>query len=324
MTTRPVRPVTVAGVGLALPSVKNLDDLGVTVPTEQAALVDPAARIGKRGLRYKDRATQLALCAAFDALTDAGLLDDVGSLTVDADSVGVMASSNLGNLDTVCRVAATIADEGVPGTSPMDLPNASSNVVASSIAIRFGLRATNMMVCNGATSGLDSIYLAATLIGSGRLDQALVVGVETSNEVVERFTGIGAEGLLDGAVALVLRAGGDGRDGGTGVVGGYTRTAGLAECVDAVSGTQPPVFGVWYVPAGYQGGALRPWLDDVPRADLTERFGRSSGALGVLQCAAAVGRMRSGDRRPALVTTADSSHGGAQRDPGCAGMVLLP
>jgi monoamine oxidase len=38
----------------------------------------------------------------------------------------------------------------------MDLPNASSNVVASSVAIRFGLRGPNLMLCNGATSGLDA------------------------------------------------------------------------------------------------------------------------------------------------------------------------
>ena len=311
------RPVTVAGVGLALPDVRELADLADLTARTAPAPVDPAARIGQRGLRYKDRATQLALCAAADALTDAGLLDGDGTLTVDGDSVGVVAGSNLGNLDTVCRVARTIAEQGVAGTSPMDLPNASSNVVASWIAIRFGLRGPNLMVCNGATTGVDAAYWAAAMIRSGRIGHALVVGVETSNEVVERLTGTGRDGLLDGAAALVLTAGGTGAP----TLGGYTRTTDLARCVDAAAGEHPPTFGVWYVPAGYRGGAPRPWLGEVPRADLTERFGRSSGALGVLQCAAAVGRMRAGDLRAALVTAGD---GGGARDRDCAGMVLLP
>ncbi len=64
---------------------------------------------------------------ANDALVDADLWNGE-QLTVASESVAVMASSNL---DTVCAVADTIATEGVAGTSPMDLPNASSNVITS-------------------------------------------------------------------------------------------------------------------------------------------------------------------------------------------------
>jgi 3-oxoacyl-[acyl-carrier-protein] synthase II len=313
------RPVAVTGVGLALPAVRGLDDLAdLTAESAAAMPVDPAERIGKRGLRYKDRATQLALCAAFDALTDAGVIEPDGTLAVDGERVCVVASSNLGNLDTVCRVAGTIAAHGVSETSPMDLPNASSNVIASWIAIRFNLRGPNLMVCNGATSGLDAVYWAATMLAAGRGDHALVVGVETSNEVVEQLTGTGGGELLDGAAALVLSTGGT----GTVRVGGYARTSDLARCVDVVAGERPPGFGAWYVPAGYRGTAPRSWLDGVARADVTDRFGRCSGALGVLQCAAAVGAMHGGDARPTLVTAGDGT--GLGDDKACAGMVLLP
>lgn len=395
MTARVTDPVTVTGVGLALPGVRGLADLAGrgegpdpaapldrTEPVDRPEPVDPAALIGKRGLRYKDRATQLALCAASSALADAGLLAEGEKLTVPGDSVGVVVSSNLGNLDTVCRVASTIRDEGVAGTSPMDLPNASSNVIASSVAIRFGLRGPNLMVCNGVTSGLDAVYWAATLIRAGRIERALVIGVETSNEAVERLTRIGDGSLLDGAAALVLgptgndssgpdRASGparafrsgrfSGASGASGVNGafgvngssgangssrangssgvnevfdvngggaararlvGYSRTDDLGRCIDLVAGERPPAFGAWYVPAGYEAKAPRLWLDGVPRADVTGRFGWSSGALGVVQCAAATGRILGGDPRPALVTAADGAPDPDDR--GCAGMVLLP
>ena len=167
--------------------------------------VDPAAVLGRRGLLYKDRATQLALCAARGALVDAELLDEEG-LAVPGESVGVVVSSNLGNLDTVCAVAATIAAETVARISPMDLPNASSNVVASTLAIRFGLRGPNLMLCNGATGGVDAVYWADVVIRAGRAERVLVVEVETRNEVVERLVG-SSDGLLDGAAALVVEDG---------------------------------------------------------------------------------------------------------------------
>lgn len=305
--------IAVAGIGLALAGVEEPADLTGYRPQGTQPLVDPGARIGKRGLRYKDRATQLALCAAADALTDAGLLaGDV--LAVDGGTVAVVVSSNLGNLDTVCRVAGTIAGEGVAGTSPMDLPNASSNVIASSVAIRFGLRGPNVMVCNGPTSGLDAAYWGATLIRAGRAERALVIGVETANQVVARLTDSRTDDLLDGAAALVLQS-----DGGVAKFGRYARAADLAGCVDAVSehtaGTYQPAG--WYVPAGFRGQAPRSWLDALPRVDLTERFGAGSGALGVLQCAAAAAEV-SWRGAPVLVTN------GAGTDDACAGVVMLP
>ncbi len=193
--------VLVTGVGLALPGVDGPADLLRTGPTGGEPQVDPAARLGKRGLRYKDRASQLALCAAADGLRAAGLLTD--ALTVPGTTVGVVASSNLGNLDTVCEVADGIKETGVDGISPMGLPNASSNVIASTVAIRYGLRGPNLMVCNGATSGLDAVHWAASSLAAGRAERFVVIGVETDNRYVRGLLGDPAGQLLDGAVALV-------------------------------------------------------------------------------------------------------------------------
>lgn len=307
------RLAAVTGVGLALPGVAELDEVLSRTRDVTVEDVNPAARIGRHGLRYKDRSTQLALCAAHAALTDTGLWDGA-ELTVPAESVGVVASSNLGNLDTVCAVTSTIASEGVAGISPMDLPNASSNVVASSVAIRFGLKGPNLMVCNGATSGLDAVYWAATLIVAGRVERALVIGVETRNEVVDRLVGADPDDLLDGAVGMVLQH----TDAQADVtIGRYARTHDLADCVNGVVRTPNPAFGAWYVPQRYRGQAPRPWLDGVPRRDLTETVGRASGALGVLQCAAATGWLWAGNAEPVLVTAGDEG------DDASAGLVLL-
>ncbi|MGO4751045.1 beta-ketoacyl synthase N-terminal-like domain-containing protein, partial [Streptomyces sp. 2MCAF27] len=257
---------------------------------------DTGARIGRRGHRYKDRATQLGLCAAQDALRNAALIPgDSEELTVPGGTVGVVASSNLGNLDTACLTAAAIAEDSVAGLSPMGLPNASSNVVASWAAIRFGLRGPNLMLCNGATSGLDAVHWAATMVAAGRVRRALVIGVETHNAVVEGLLSSApgdSDGdlLLDGAGALVVEGAAWARDRGVepvAVLGRYARRTELDACVRALlpEGAAP---GVWFTPEGYgtprdAGATAAPVPDGVPRHDLTAAFGRASGALGVLQ-----------------------------------------
>ncbi|MGA6158000.1 beta-ketoacyl synthase N-terminal-like domain-containing protein [Stenotrophomonas sp. NPDC087984] len=300
--------VVVTGVGLALPGADTPDALlrrtACPVTGPAAEPFDTAARIGRRGHRYKDRATRLALCAALDALRNAQLIPSDGEeLTVPGDTVGVVASSNLGNLDTACLTAAAIAERSAVDLSPMSLPNASSNVIASWVAIRHGLRGPNLMLCNGATSGLDAVHWGATLVAAGRVRRAVVIGVETHNAVVEDLLGRSADELLDGAAALVVEGARWAEARGAraaAALGPYERRAGLSGCVAAVlpGGAAP---GVWFTPERYAEGPAGagavtdgpagavPVPESVPRYDVTSAVGRASGALGVLQCAAAIG-----------------------------------
>ncbi|GAA3364389.1 hypothetical protein GCM10017744_062970 [Streptomyces antimycoticus] len=307
--------VVVTGVGLALPGADTPDALlrrtACPVTGPAAEPFDTAARIGRRGHRYKDRATRLALCAALDALRDARLIPSDGEeVTVPGDTVGVVASSNLGNLDTACLTAAAIAERSAVDLSPMSLPNASSNVIASWVAIRHGLRGPNLMLCNGATSGLDAVHWGAALVAAGRVRRAVVIGVETHNAVVEDLLGRSADELLDGAAALVVEGArwAEGRGArAAATLGRYERRAGLSGCVEALlpGGAAP---GVWFTPERYAEGPAGvgvgagagvgtgtgtdgavPVPEAVPRYDVTSAVGRASGALGVLQCVAAIG-----------------------------------
>ncbi|WP_262699784.1 MULTISPECIES: beta-ketoacyl synthase N-terminal-like domain-containing protein [Streptomyces] len=290
--------VVVTGVGLAVPGVATPEALlrrtACPVAGPAPEPFDTAARIGRRGHRYKDRATRLALCAALEALRNADLIPSDGEeVTVPGDTVGVVASSNLGNLDTACLTAAAIAERSAVDLSPMSLPNASSNVIASWVAIRHGLRGPNLMLCNGATSGLDAVHWGATLVAAGRVRRAVVIGVETHNAVVEDLLGRSAGELLDGAAAVVVEGARWAEARGARAVaalGPYERRAGLGGCVEALlpDGAAP---GVWFTPERYAEGPAGavPVPGAVPRYDVTAAVGRASGALGVLQCAAAVG-----------------------------------
>ncbi|UED85087.1 beta-ketoacyl synthase N-terminal-like domain-containing protein [Streptomyces profundus] len=285
----------VTGVGLALPGalvpagLAAADDTG---PTDGATPVDPAARIGKKGLRYKDRATQLALVAAHDALRAAGLAEGEGraaALTAEPTSVGVVASSNYGNLDSVCDVVTTVAEAGSTRlVSPITVPNLSSNVIASEVAIRFTLRGPNLTVCNGPTSGLDAIRWALTWLAGGRAQRVLVLGAEPDNPVVRELLA-GRPGL-DGAVALVLETAASAAERGApplAVVDRYARTGDVAGVVAALRLEADELAG-WYPPESELDGDPLP---GVARLDAPPGPA-SSGALGVLWCAAATGRLR--------------------------------
>lgn len=172
----------------------------------------PEEELGKKGLRYKERATLLALCASRRALVDAGHASANGE-ALDDTGFGVVVATNTCNLDTVCRAAETIRDDHVNATSAMDLPNASSNVVSAAIAIRFGLGAMNLTLCSGSSAAIDALVLASNAIRSRRAQRMLVVAVETDGPAARSvLAGKRLEGhddpavVLDAAGAVVLES----------------------------------------------------------------------------------------------------------------------
>ena len=74
-----------------------------------------------------------------------GLPDGMRPTTALCTDTAVVAASNLGNVWTVVEVARTVAREGGRAVSPMSAPNASSNVIASSVALWFGFGGPNLM-----------------------------------------------------------------------------------------------------------------------------------------------------------------------------------
>ncbi|WP_326809920.1 3-oxoacyl-ACP synthase [Streptomyces scopuliridis] len=308
--------IVVSGVGPALPGVAGAGDL-VTGPAPSAEPVDPAVLLGKKGLKYKDRATRLGLSAALAGLRDAGLRDEDGPPAV-GDRIGVVVACNYGNVETICRVVTTIAAETTRGTSPMDSPNASSNIIASEIAIRFGLRGPNLTVCNGDASGLDALHWAASMLRAGRAEQILVVGVEPDHETVRKL--VGADRIVDGAVAVVLERAETARTRGARAgarLGGYARADGVEECARRLGCLSPDTPGGWYVPE-IVGDTELPagLLAGVPRHAMPDDWGSLSGALGVVQCAAAVARFDAGEAGPFYALA-------GREDDGVAGLLLL-
>lgn len=300
--------VLVTGVGVAsrsLPGPAQLLQTESPSPDSAETPFEPAAELGGRGFRFKDRATQLALLAATRALSSAGLLTSTApncDRTVAPGAVvGTVTSSNLGNLDTVCHTADVIANSSASAVSALALPNASSNIVASSIAVRFGLRGPNLTVCNGASSGLDAAHLAAVLIAGGRVPVVLVIGVEPVNDVICQLTGEASSVLFDGAAAVVLESAAFATRRGApswATLRSSIRRADVAASLsEALAHCPPPR--LWLV----SGSATAPDpVREADRRDLESSLGKASGALGVVQIAAAAQWLVEGRPGPVLAT----------------------
>lgn len=267
------RARTVAVTGWAV-HVPGLDPIAELLGSEPVP-AQPADRahelLGRKGLLAKEPATRLALCAVHRAL---GL--PAGAARRDGrpdPATAVVASSNLGNVATVCRVVRTVHESGVRDVSALDVPNASSNVIASTVAIWFRLGGPNLMVCSGAPSGLDAIALASLLLRAGRAERCVVVGAEPDDEVASvLYAGRGGR-LRAGAGAVVLEPAE--ATGAPGVLLGPVRSAAAAG--DRV----------------------------VDRAELGDTY----GALGVIQVALGAALVAAGAAGPLHVACGDDADG---------------
>lgn len=180
---------------------------GVHLPESDPSACRPdaaAGLLGRKGLLGRDDATRLALCAVHRALgLEAGVRPGGDART----DVAVVACGNLGNVDTVADLARTATTDGVRAVSPLAAPNASSNVIASVVAIWFRFAGPNLMVCSGAAASYDALATAALLLRAGRARRVVVVGAEAATGTATALYG---QSLTSGAACVIVESAPDG------------------------------------------------------------------------------------------------------------------
>ncbi|MFC5751011.1 beta-ketoacyl-[acyl-carrier-protein] synthase family protein [Actinomadura rugatobispora] len=180
-------PVVVTGMGVKSPAGNTVADAYETVLSGKPQAVHlpelldsglsvaigcPVPELGadryfsKAERRRLDRASQLGIAAAVDAVTDAGP-DFAG----DAARSGVYVGSGGLSLAT----AVLLAGERPPVyTIPMIMPSAT----AAHISIRYGLRGPALTFAAACASGAVAIGEAVRAIRAGHLDRAVAGGVD--------------------------------------------------------------------------------------------------------------------------------------------------
>ncbi|MEV0289141.1 beta-ketoacyl synthase N-terminal-like domain-containing protein [Kribbella sp. NPDC050820] len=197
--------IALTGWSMHVPGLGSDTDLLGWVPPTSCSPANARELLGRKGLLGKEPATLLALCAVHRAL---GLPPGSGPRGRDQSldtGTAVVVSSNCGNLATVCAVTRAAYGGRLRDVSPLDAPNLSSNVIAGSVAIRFGFAGPNLTVCSGETSGSDALAIAARLIRTGRCRRTVVVGVEPRDDITDALLKPTRQ-LFGGAASVVLEA----------------------------------------------------------------------------------------------------------------------
>ncbi|WP_052850567.1 beta-ketoacyl-[acyl-carrier-protein] synthase family protein [Streptomyces avicenniae] len=185
--------VAVTGMGVKCPAGTSVEETWATVlaarptaavvpelaeaelPVRIACLVPPfdwEPYIGRRELRQIDRTTALLLCAAADALADAGTADGVP-----AHRIGVHVGTGVGGLPSMEDVA--IRHGARPAQMPVHtVPKTMANSPACRLAMRYGFRGSCLTYTTACASGTDAIGEAARRIRYGELDVAVTGGVD--------------------------------------------------------------------------------------------------------------------------------------------------
>jgi 3-oxoacyl-[acyl-carrier-protein] synthase II len=153
--------------------IRSFDASGF--PVRVAAEVkdfDPTSVAPPKEARRLDRNVLLALGAAKEAMTDAGLNG------FDPARVGVVFGSAIGGFLGIMEQGEVLRERGPDRVSPHFLPNVLVDSASGQIAISLGIRGPNYAVVSACATGSHAVGEAAELVRRGDADAVLAGGTE--------------------------------------------------------------------------------------------------------------------------------------------------
>ena len=152
---------------------RDVERLSVRIGAEIRGY-DPAAHFERNRLTLLDRATQIALVSARQAMAQSGL-QITEALGLRA---GVVMGTAGGGNTTVDDNYRAVYAEGKNRVHPLVVPRLMHNAAASHISMEFGLRGPGYTVSTACASANHAIGQACQLIRSGQADVMLTGGAE--------------------------------------------------------------------------------------------------------------------------------------------------
>jgi 3-oxoacyl-[acyl-carrier-protein] synthase II len=137
---------------------------------------DPLQFIEKKELKKMGRFIHLALSAADEAMSSAGL-----KITEDlAPRVGVHIGSGIGGFDVIEREHSNLLTGGPRKISPFFIPAAIVNLAAGHVSIRYNAKGPNEATCTACTSSAHSVGDAFKIIARCDADVMIAGGSEAA------------------------------------------------------------------------------------------------------------------------------------------------
>ncbi|HPG26945.1 MAG: beta-ketoacyl-ACP synthase II [Spirochaetaceae bacterium] len=127
-----------------------------------------------KAIRRADRFEQMAVCAAAEALAQAGPLD------ADPDRIGVLVGTGVGGAQSHEDQTIVNEQKGPRRVSPFVVPMMMSNAAAAAISIGHGLQGPCESLATACATGTHAIGQAARWIQWGICDAAVAGGAEAA------------------------------------------------------------------------------------------------------------------------------------------------
>src|SRR5438067_7416840 len=153
--------------------IRSFDATGL--PVRVAAEVkdfDPTQVASPKDVRKLERNVLLALGAAREAMSDAGLNG------FDPARVGVVFGTAIGGVNGILEQDEILRERGPDRVSPNFLPNVLVDSASGQLAISLGIKGPNYAVVSACATGSHAIGEAAELIKRGDADAILAGGGE--------------------------------------------------------------------------------------------------------------------------------------------------
>src|SRR4051794_41259563 len=187
--------VTPLGVGApALHARWAAGEVGIDGGEGACSHYEPLEHFSRKEARRADRFTQLALVAAQEALTQAGL-------EADPARTGCILGTGIGGIETLEANFGVLRDQGPARVAPLAVPLMMSNAGAAAIAMRHGLRGPVFGIVSACAAGANAIAAAARAIQCGDADAVVTGGSEAALTPLARAAFSALDALSDAGIS---------------------------------------------------------------------------------------------------------------------------
>lgn len=157
---------------------------------------DPSAYLSRKEKEIYGRAVQMSLCAAIEALDQAGLgaflkegmpgheaRAGSGRPKVDETRIGCLMSTGQGSVDIFEQQIEKSRVRGPRAVSPFFIPGVMPNSAAALISMRFGFMGPSYSLASACATGTHSIATSALMIAAGEADAMIAGGAEAATRL---------------------------------------------------------------------------------------------------------------------------------------------
>jgi 3-oxoacyl-[acyl-carrier-protein] synthase II len=137
---------------------------------------DADALLGRKEARRTDRFTQLVLCAADEAISDAGLTFGQNGRNGD---VGIIIGTGIGGIGTLLENLEVMRERGPRRVSALMIPMMMPNAGAGQVAIKYGIHGPAISLASACATGNNAIGEATEWIRRGATEVMICGGGES-------------------------------------------------------------------------------------------------------------------------------------------------